>query len=119
MRWSKHGIRNSLYALLGAGTPASSHASPPDLDDLRARMAESLGGPGIRLLHVGLRQRILTTHDPMGLWYLRTQLMQALCERYGESEARALMDDITRRFRGLVPAAMMRSQGNGPKRLRG
>jgi hypothetical protein len=119
MRWSKHGIRNSLYALLGAGTPDNSHTPAADLDDLRTRMADSLGGSTIRLIHVGLRQRILTTHDPMGLWYLRTQLMQALCERCGESEARALMDDLTRRFRGLVPGAMMRSHSNGPPRLRG
>ena len=119
MRWSKHGIRHSLYALLGASGPTNSHASTPDADNLRTCMAESLGGSDIRVAHVALRQRILTTHDPMGLWYLRTHLMQALCERYGEAEARAVMDTITRRFRGLVPGAMMRDLDNGARRLRG
>lgn len=95
---------SSMQGLLGTGSPRE-ELTPQRLDDIREAMLETLG-PVACVDHPHIERRILFATDLQALWYARSDLMAVLSERYGEQEARGKMRTLSRRFEGLLPAAM-------------
>lgn len=110
-------IRTSMAALLGDDTPAEPAASDIQRTNaIRADMLKSLGAQGASR-YGGLCYRIEWAADAEGLWYLRSEMMMALCELHGEAEAHKRMTAITELFLGIVKAASA-SKRKGPPSLR-
>jgi hypothetical protein len=71
---------------------------------IRQAMLASLGGPGASR-KPRLATRIRYCREAETLWLLRCELMDANCELYGESRARAQLARITALFVGVLPYA--------------
>ena len=76
---------------------------------LRELMQGPAGGVSV------LARQIAMAADAQTLWYIRTELMQALSRRCGEAAAAATLAELTPLFHGLVPASLMPG-GAGPRR---
>lgn len=59
-----------------------------------------------------LVRRVLFARDIQGLWYLRSDIMAFLATRHGETEARARMEKISRRFKGTLPGSLAARPSN-------
>lgn len=118
MIWHRSsGLRSSLMGLLQPRA-AGQAAEPRDLEDLRSAFLESLGYDG-RLNYPMLVRRLRFAQDPEALWYLRSEVMDALAAVHGEARARALMGDLSALFDGQIPTTMKpRESRVGPRRKR-
>lgn len=53
--------------------------------------------------------RVLYSTDIQSLWFLRSDVMQILCEHVGETRASQTMARITDMFRGAIPDTQLKS----------
>jgi hypothetical protein len=94
----------SIMRMGGDSVPADG----PDhrLKDIRRAMLECLieAHPGDELTR--LRARIMYSADADGLWYLRSDIMNLLAGKHGETFARERLVLLTGMFHGLMPAGM-------------
>jgi hypothetical protein len=82
------------------------------MDGVRRAMLEALGSRVPPRYQV-LPARIVHAIDAERLWYLRSELMQALASMHGEAQAMQELARISAMFDGLVPAAMLARKVGG------
>ncbi|WP_294767600.1 hypothetical protein [uncultured Rhodoferax sp.] len=94
-------IKNSFWNFLG---PEPVETEEQTLERIRTAMLHVLRGycPNADF---HLEFRITYAKDITELWYLRSELMQALCAHQAETQAHALMVGVTTLFVGHHPAA--------------
>lgn len=56
-----------------------------------------------------VRQRISSAQDTQQLWFLRAEMNQVMCPVFGERQARALIEQLTPMFEGLIDEAFLHS----------
>lgn len=105
MRWFKGNLRNSIYGLLGNPAAPSDSVLEEGTEDIREAMLALLDEAGPRQF-ANVTRRVRYANDVQALWYLRGDVMAALATTHGESEARARVQQITRRFHGLMPGSL-------------
>jgi hypothetical protein len=105
-------LRSTFFNLLGSyidqPTPKPVVPTPEQLDLLKHAMLQVLGELG-RLTYVRLERRIRYAIDAEGLWYLRSDLMQALSALQSEAVARKELRDLSALFVHYLPEPLMRS----------
>jgi len=113
MLWNKESLKSSLQSLLGQKTTPQKPSKPsrkgqPDprrVEHIRSAMLAELEDAGIEgYEHVA--QRLRLARDIEALWYLRADLMYALSNSQGETEARQNMARITPLFNGLLSSGL-------------
>lgn len=109
-------IRTSMAALLSEAPAPAPVNSVVKAEAIREEMIRCLGHFAMTQF-AGLRRRIIFASDIDGLWYLRSEMMAALCDIHDEAKARATMGAITEMFRGLTPA-FQEQKHSGPPSLR-
>jgi hypothetical protein len=123
MRW---GVKTMtwLSSALGSGRPAvrDDHAcrAPQPVAETAVKTTEKIRRAMLATLDDGpqaqftsLTRRIVFTQDTWQLWYLRSDLMNALAATAGEAAAREQMHRITTLFRDVLPdglASALRTQ---------
>lgn len=95
-------IKNSFWAFL---SPESLKSTEDTLETIRNTMLNAVRNH-CRTTDIHLEFKISYAKDVSELWYLRPELMQALCGHQGETRALALMVDVTTLFVGQHPAAV-------------
>ena len=112
MRWLKTFTVSTLQSLWGtlpqSLEPAQAQAH---LHELRQLMLDALTPPGEPLQHVDVVRKIMQARSIAALWYLRSDLMQALASDHGEAAARRTLQGVTERFHGLLPEAGAKGRG--------
>jgi len=108
MRWMPANIISSMQSLLGRAL-VEQERGLAQIEVIRQTMLDSLGDSGCSAFSQ-VERRILLAADLQSLWYLRSDLMGALCSLQGESTARQSLKDITAMFEGLLPKSMFSSQ---------
>ncbi|TAH12789.1 MAG: hypothetical protein EAZ11_04800 [Curvibacter sp.] len=94
-------IKNSFWNLLGPEYVKS----PEDiLENIRNTML-SVVREHCRAADFHLEFKVTYARDISELWYLRSELMQALCDHLDEPRAKALLAMVTALFVGNHPAA--------------
>ncbi len=95
-------IKNSLWNFLG---PEPMESPEDALEKIRNAML-SVVRSYCSAADFHLEFKISYARDIGELWYLRPELMQALCEHHDETRAHALMVGVTTLFVGHHPAAV-------------
>lgn len=104
MFWIRSGLHSiSISDWLTAG-PAVAADPSAAIDDARQAMLDALGDTGATK-RATLALRIRAARDIHSLWNLRTDLMTATSQLYGESEARKRLATASAAFEGLLPQA--------------
>jgi hypothetical protein len=112
MFWIRSGLHSiSISDWLIAG-PAVIPDPCESLADARGAMLDALAGPGDKK-HATLALRIRNAPDLHSLWSIRTDLMTAACQLYGEAEGRKRLVQVTTHFEGLLPAAARKRKAVG------
>lgn len=97
-------IKTSILGLLTA-TPTHGNSTLIDqLEAIRYAMLSVLGDDAMTD-SPALVRRIKYADDIGGLWFLRSELMAALAQMYGEHKARDVMQHLSDMFKGYVPDA--------------
>lgn len=107
MRWFKHNLKSSFFAIFASGTPVAPPESVPavSVDDIREAMLALIGETDDqRFAHVA--RRIRSAMGAIALWYLRADLMGPLAGRDGEAQAREKLQGITDMFEHLLPQGL-------------
>ena len=104
---------SSVQGLLGKSN-AREEVTPTRLDNIREAMLETLG-PVACIENPQIERRILFATDLQALWYARADVMAVLSELHGEKEARGRLQVLSRRFDGLLPAAMIERKSRRPR----
>ena len=94
-------IKNSFWNLLG-----TEYVNSPEdiLENIRNTML-SVVREHCRAADFHLEFKVTYARDISELWYLRSELMQALCDHQDETRAQALLAVVTTLFVGHHPAA--------------
>lgn len=100
---------SSMQGLLGLATIDDTHASVR-IEDIRQAMLDTLGDEGCAS-YPQVERRVLFAPDLQGLWYLRAEIMMALCALQGEQVASQRIRLITTMFEGLLPKGMVSRPG--------
>jgi hypothetical protein len=104
MRWLSPNLKDSVIALLGGG-----ELSPAILEDrtedIRSFMLMELGAFGEQS-YPRLMRNLKYAQDAQGLWYARGEVMAALADMHGETVARAKVERISDKFKGLLPRGL-------------
>jgi hypothetical protein len=113
MRIHKLNLRSTFFSLLGYVN--ASPATPPlGLEQLRQAMLSALDEASSEH-HAKVARQLQFAGDVQTLWYARTELMAALAAKHGEARARKEMDDLTARFRLLLPRSMTNGYVRRPR----
>ncbi len=112
MSWKISKITSSLMALLVE--PTADLDAKGRVEAIRVAMLDHLDDLDTNERLNKVRSRIQYAPDIQALWYLRGDVMTMLAETLGESAATKRLEEITDKFRGLLPAA----QKSRPNRLR-
>lgn len=89
-------LRESFWAMLGRDV---SGVPEVVVEGIRARMLQALDDNGLEHeAHLDVKISFATDID--ALWYLRSDLMNAICSSRGESVAREALTEITAMFKG-------------------
>lgn len=108
MRWFRSGLQSLSGWLTPPRLPAAfAAASAGQLAAIRQAMLAALGEAGAAH-RPRLAARIRFCRDTDTLWALRSALMDASSQLYGESRARELLERVTVLFDGVLPAALLR-----------
>ena len=106
MLWNKVSLRSSLQSLLGQ-KPAKKLGKPAPRELERVREAMICCLPDAEAMGYGhVVKRLEQAKDIEALWFLRADLMGALCAIEDEGTARRTMSRITPMFSGLLPASL-------------
>jgi len=95
-------IKNSFWSFLGQESLKSTEDT---LETIRNTMLSAVRNH-CRTTDFHLEFKISYAKDVSELWYLRPELMQALCDHQDETRAHALMVGVTTLFVGHHPAAV-------------
>ena len=101
-------LSSSLMGLLD--TPGPALQKEPGVQDIREAMfvcMDSRVGKDMRQ-HV-LWTKVTVADNVQTLWYLRMDLMTVLSVHCDETVARSELEQITTRFKGLLPRSQMKS----------
>ena len=108
MFWIRSGLQSmSISDWLTAGPAVVSDPSAA-LEEAREAMLDALGDAGGRR-RLSLLMRIQKAADARSLWELRTEVMNAVSQAYGESIGRRRLAQVTSCFEGLLPQAALTS----------
>jgi len=104
MSWFKTSIISSITALFSTST-----AKPPPpvdeedaLEEIRSRMA-AMAELGAGERDMALVRRIRYATDIHALWFIRSELMQAMARTHGEAVARERLDRLGEIFARVLP----------------
>ncbi len=104
MHWFNSQIKSSLLALLSSEALTPS-ARTGRIEDIRQLMLNELKHCGeLKFPQVVRRVRYAT--DAQALWYARGEFMAALAATHGEAIARAKINHISEKFKGLLPKGL-------------
>lgn len=106
MAWSPAGfIISGLQALQGRDEPEGKRVRH-GLEDIRQAMLDALDDDGCDQYSY-LANQIFFGHELLDLWYLRSDVMNAIAAMHGEALARQKIRLITAMFDGLLPKSMV------------
>lgn len=97
-------IKTSILGLLAAEPTHRDSTLADQLEAIRYAMLSVLGDDAMTD-SPGLVRRIKYADDIGGLWFLRSELMAALAQMYGEHKARDVIQHLSSMFKGFVPDA--------------
>jgi hypothetical protein len=97
-------IRTSLMGLLMQETQPSDSSLLDQAEGIRQAMISVLGDEA-RFDHPVLLRRIRYAEDIQALWFLRSDLMAALSQMYGEHRAHDVMQHLNQMFKGYLADA--------------
>jgi len=103
----KPNLKSTFFSLLGYGTNTTVAPTPLQMEVLKHAMLETLGEVG-RQNHPRLVRQIRYAADAEGLWYARSDLMQALSEIHGETLAELELRRVSALFTDHLPSALTR-----------
>ncbi len=104
-RWL-HSVQE-LFTGFGQGATQRKVNDAQHLETIRASMLSTLANASTRQSQ-WLHKRLRDAREVQDLWYLRSDLLQALASVEGEQKARQRMTYITTLFDGALPPAMLR-----------
>lgn len=102
MQWLRSGL-DSITGWLAPPPVRPAAGSADQVDAIRSAMLTTLGDAGATQ-HPGLATRIRFCRHADTLWDLRSELMDTSSLLHGESQARRMLETVTRLFDGLSPA---------------
>ena len=104
MRWLNANLKDSVLALLGGG-----ELSPTVLgdrtEDIRVFILAELG-EFAEENYPKLVRNVTYAQDAQSLWYARGEVMDVLADMHGETIAREKIQQISNKFRGLLPRGL-------------
>lgn len=106
----KRNFKSTFFSLLGYGTAQTVAPTAVQLELLKQAMLDALTDRGC-LDHPRLVRQIRYATDAEGLWYLRSDLMQALSALLGEGTANEELERVSALFSRYLPQAMTRRTG--------
>jgi hypothetical protein len=109
-----HFIPSSIQGLFGGFAVKVSRAEQRT-EQIRQFMVDCIKAGASLKDFPHIERRLLSARDVEALWYLRGDVLAALCDVLGEHAARRKLDEITSMFNGLLPRSMFskpRSFGN-------
>jgi hypothetical protein len=106
----KPNFKSTFFSLLGYGVTQTVAPTPVQLELLKQAMLDALTQRGC-LNHPRLVRQIRYAADAEGLWYLRSDLMQALSDLLGEGAAYEELERVSLLFTRYLPQAMTRRAG--------
>ena len=83
-------------------------ADSADLTRIRAAMLERVIDCDIKTVR-RVRMQLASATSAVQLWLLRSEVYQAVAERFGQAEATARIDSLRPLFRGFVPSKQLRA----------
>lgn len=101
---------SSFAALLGSEQTAGG-----SVEDIRTAMVYQVSVIGNSVDCTAICTEIAMAGDIQTLWYLRSNLVNVLAERFGEKIAREKVNRITEMFHGLIPKSFLDKSGAGPR----
>ena len=105
MNWFNTQIKSSLLALLGSYAIAPA-ARQERIDHIRWLMLDELGDFG-KVNFPKIVIRIQYAADAETLWFIRSEIMSVLGEKYGETIAQEKIKRISAQFAGLLPKGLI------------
>lgn len=103
----KSSLRSTFFSMLGYRTVEMVTPSPEQIELIKQAMMDVLTERG-RQSHPRMVRQIRYATDVEGLWYLRSDLMQALSSMLGETAAHQEMERLTPIFTRYLPPSMTR-----------
>lgn len=103
-RWL-HSVQELLTGF-GQARTQRKQKNAQHLETIRGSMIDLLPMTSTRQAH-WLHKRLRQAREVQDLWYLRSDLLQALARVEGEKAARQRLTKITALFEGVLPAAML------------
>ncbi len=97
-------IRTSLMGLLIQETKPSDSSMLDQAEGIRQAMIGVLGDDA-KFENPNLLRRIRYAEDIQSLWFLRSELMAALSQMYGEHRASDVMHHLNQMFKGYLADA--------------
>lgn len=104
MRWLNSNLKDSVLALLGGGE-LSADVLEDRTEDIRLFILMELG-EFAEENYPKLVRNVKYAQDAHGLWYARGEVMAVLADMHGETIARGKIEQISNKFRGLLPRGL-------------
>lgn len=104
MSWFNSQLKSSLLALLSSDIVSLSWREERT-EEIRQWMLDELAHAGEFDLSLLVR-RVRYALDAQALWYARGDVMAALAAMHGETVAREKINQITQKFKGLLPKGL-------------
>ena len=83
-------------------------ADSADLTRIRSAMLERVIDCEIKTVR-RIRMQLAGATTAVQLWLLRSELYQAVSEKFGQAEAKARVDSLCPLFRGFLPSKQLRA----------
>ncbi|MEY4883367.1 MAG: hypothetical protein RIS34_1221 [Pseudomonadota bacterium] len=105
MRWTPTNLLSNVNHFFGGSITDSGGSVIQRTEEIRVAMLNCLGDSGCVAFPLTER-KVRFARDVQDLWYLRADVMAALSAMQGERVARQKVEDISPKFRGLLPRSL-------------
>ena len=111
MSWINSSLVTGMQSLFYRQSGSHETRLQSALEDIREAMLDGLGVTGA-ITASKLELKVTYANDLQDLWYLRGDVMAAIAAIYGEVQARRKLDQISVKFRGLLPKSLTARPNN-------
>lgn len=108
-------LRSGFATLLAEPRQACAASTQQALEQLRQAILATMEDAGLQGQQAELLNKVRYAGSVRTLWYARTDLMMALAASRGEAYAQQQLEQLSRRFLGLLPEARHYRAGRLPR----